>query len=93
MDRDNIIYLRVTKAEKMQIQEYAASMGLSVAEYARRTMLKTSRARPFALLERALIAGIKDKDLETVKSVLADILLFLEDMRREGNDSNNKKSD
>ena len=79
--RDNVMTIRVSLDEKARIKEYAAAAGLSITEYARRCMLRGDKGSPLAMLEKVLLRGIQDKDLVTVKAALADILVFLEDMR------------
>lgn len=87
--RDSVMTIRVSIGEKAKIKEYAAAAGLSITEYARRCMLRGAKGSPLAMLEKALLSGIRDKDLSAVKSALADVLVFLEDMRGNTHDSNN----
>ena len=88
--REMVMTIRVSMEEKARIKEYAASAGLSITEYARRCMLRGNKGSPLAMLEKILLQGIRDKDLNTVKSTLSDILVFLNDLRRhDQSDSNN----
>lgn len=80
--RDNVMTIRVSLAEKMKIREYAAAAGLSITEYARRCMLRGNKGSPLAMLERVILQGIRDKDLAAIKATLADVLVFLEGMKR-----------
>ena len=80
--RDTVMTIRVSIGEKAKITEYAAAAGLSITEYARRCMLRGAKGSPLAMLERVIMQGIRDKDLVTIKAALADVLVFLEDMKR-----------
>lgn len=89
--RDTVIYVRVSKGERIRIQEYAEAAGMSTAEYARRCMLRSMRGSPLSGLEKILLHAIHDKDLTAVRNTLQDIIVFLNDLRRkEDNDSNHK---
>lgn len=83
--RDNVMTIRVSLEEKVKIKEYAAAAGLSITEYARRCMLRANKGSPLAMLEKILLQGIRDKDLKAVKAAIADVLVFLEDMRHDSN--------
>lgn len=80
--RDSVMTIRVSLAEKVKIREYAAAAGLSITEYARRCMLRGAKGSPLAMLERVIMQGIRDKDLAMIKGALADVLVFLEDLKR-----------